>query len=69
MTETINVVKTKSLSKYLSQDELKELLGIKQLQTLLKWSRQGILPAPKKLGRRYFWVEKEVEEYINTAVA
>ena len=49
-------------------EETVQLLGggISQ-RSIWRWSREGIIPKPVKLGGRTLWKRKEIEQFINDA--
>ena len=67
-TESIRIDPTRVLTRFLCQEELEAKLGVR-FDTLMKWVEKGLLPKPRKIERRYFWITKEVEAYIEKAVA
>ncbi|WP_210877234.1 helix-turn-helix transcriptional regulator [Roseovarius autotrophicus] len=52
---------------YLTREELAEKLGV-QPQTIAKWSTYGIGPEFVKVGRRVYYHEQTVREWLKTRV-
>lgn len=67
-TEPLRIDTTKVLPRFITQEELTAKLGI-TLETARRWVDKGFLPKPRRIERRFFWVAKEVEAYIEKAVA
>jgi excisionase family DNA binding protein len=53
------------MEKHLSAEEIIEKLGISR-KTLDNWIEKGQFPKPFKIGRRIFWKESEIEEYLES---
>lgn len=53
--------------KYLTFCQLREKLGNRARSTIYKDVKAGRLPEPMKLGGRLYWVESEIDSFMNEA--
>ena len=62
MERVINAgIKPTSVAELLDRDAYKARFGIGE-STLCKWIRIGLSPAPMRIGRKTYWLERNVEE-------
>lgn len=64
--EEMNVSSSEnSYSPVLTRDEARKMLDI-SLPTLLQWEKDGIIPKPKRLGKRVYFVRKDFIAFLES---
>jgi len=55
--------------KYIRIDELRAKLGGVSPATIWRWTKEGAIPRPFKIGGTNVWLEHEVDDHIAAAHA
>lgn len=50
---------------YISFEKLRTKLGGRSRSSIYRDVERGHLPAPLKIGHRVFWIEQEIDEFLN----
>lgn len=53
--------------KYMTKQEVAEKLRV-TVRTITTYSKNGLLPSPRQLGRRLLWIESELDHRILSKV-
>lgn len=53
-------------SPLLTRNEVAEMLDI-SLPTLLQWEKDGVIPKPKRLGKRVYWLRKSLVQFLESS--
>ena len=61
--EVGKIVFEESGSPLLTRDEVAKMLDI-SLPTLLQWEKDGVIPKPKRLGQRVYWVRQSLIQFL-----
>jgi predicted DNA-binding transcriptional regulator AlpA len=64
--EVGKIVFEDSSSPLLTRDEVARMLDI-SLPTLLQWEKDGVLPKPKRLGKRVYWFRQSFIEFLQAS--
>jgi excisionase family DNA binding protein len=54
------------MNNYVTRAELAERLRA-SIRTIARWEREGIIPAPIQLGRKYLYDTRDIETHIAKA--
>lgn len=49
----------------LTRDEVASLLDV-SLPTILKWEKEGVIPKPKRLGKRVYWLRRSFVKFLES---
>lgn len=52
-----------SNSPLLTRNEVADLLDI-SMPTLNQWEKEGVIPKPKRLGKRVYWLRKNFVDFL-----
>ncbi|MCB9191189.1 MAG: DNA-binding protein [Flavobacteriales bacterium] len=63
--EVEKIVFEESSSPLLTRDEVAKMLDI-SLPTLLQWEKDGVIPKPKRLGKRVYWIRQTFIEFLHS---
>jgi predicted DNA-binding transcriptional regulator AlpA len=53
------------LSPVMSRDEVSKMLDI-SLPTLNQWEKDGVIPKPKRLGKRVYFIRKDLINFLES---
>ena len=56
---------SEDVSPVMSRDEVSKMLDI-SLPTLNQWEKDGIIPKPKRLGKRVYFIRKDFIEFLES---
>ena len=54
--------------KYMTKQEVAEKLHV-TVRTITSYTKSGLLPSPRQLGRRLLWLESELDNRILSAMS
>ena len=64
--EVEKIVFQGSNSPLLTRDEVSRMLDI-SLPTLLQWEKDGVIPKPKRLGKRVYWLRSSLIQFLQSS--
>lgn len=64
--EVEKIVLQESNDPLLTRDEVARMLDI-SLPTLLQWEKDGVIPKPKRFGKRVYWLRQAFIQFLQSS--
>lgn len=64
--EVEKIVFQENNSPLLTRDEVARMLDI-SLPTLLQWEKDGVIPKPKRFGKRVYWLRQSFLQFLQSS--